>query len=308
MPSLHYRKIIALVIAIVVLIGGSTAWWLYNKGNVTLQEVGIQGASAILQYDVSNPRLVNLLWQEIRGNNNTINIYRSKDNVTWELWKQVVVSDENGKLTFEAAEGESARDYQYYVEIVTEDGQTTIILPPSPLAPPTPDSGGTSTSSTSTAPTPAGGSTTTTSTNPGDVPPVQPPATTTPPAVTTTTPPTTPQPAAPYTSYYTPNGQLSGTSSIPLITDTFWVRHYANNIELGWQNLPSDVSSVWISRSDSSAGPWMRLLQHDNVAGLQSGSIQFFDGSIHDDHYYLLEAVRTNSTTTLGPILLEGLP
>lgn len=309
---MQYKKVIALAVVILVLVGGSVAWWLTNHGKVTLEEISVRGASVILQYDLTDPKLVNVLWQQIQGNNATINIYRSRDSKTWELWKQVQVKEANGRLTLQTADGELARDYQYYVEVVGDDGTKTVVLPPSPLVPPTPDPtqpGATTTTSTS-----PGGSP---STPPGTTPPAtstaptQPAATSTPPtststATTTSAPP--PSTGLPYTSYYSPNGQLSGTSSIPLITDPFWARHFGNTIEIGWQNLPADTASVWILRSASVGGPWEQLLHHDNVAGIPSGSLRFIDSSIHEDHYYLLEGVTLgNATTTLGPILLRAI-
>lgn len=309
---MQYKKIIALTVLILVLVGGSVAWWLINHGKVTLQELSVQGASVILQYDLTDPKLVNVLWQQIQGSNATINIYRSRDSKTWELWKQVQVKERDGRLTLQTADGELARDYQYYVEVVGDDGTKTVVLPPSPLVPPTPDPrqpGSTTTTSTSpggSPVTPPGATPPTTSTTP-----TQPAATSTTPTSTSTATTTVAPPATtgqPYTSYYSPNGQLSGTSSIPLITDPFWARHFGNAIEIGWQNLPADTTSVWISRSASISGPWEQLLHHDNVAGIPSGSLRFIDSSIHEDHYYLLEGVKpNNATTTLGPILLRAI-
>ncbi|MBI3588834.1 MAG: hypothetical protein HY093_00250 [Candidatus Liptonbacteria bacterium] len=60
-------------------------------------------------------------------------------------------------------------------------------------------------------------------------------------------PPTSPLENTSTQYYYTPSGQVSGTSSIPLAS--FWASHVNKKIEVGWQNIPSSTTKIIVYRS-----------------------------------------------------------
>lgn len=305
------KSIIALVIALGLLLVGSV-WWLNQNGShkQKLEELELRGISAVLQYDVTDPRKVHFLWQGITGDTAAIRVYRSKDNgSTWELWQEVKAPDAAGERAF-ITEGANARDYTYRVEIVTVNGEKVLVVPSTTLAPPTTPASSTNTSEP-TETTTLGAS----STNPGigsvvnTTPGVESPTTTQPTATSSTPAPAASNATKIFMTYYTPSGAVSGTSSIPLIADTVWVRHYGDNIEVGWQNLPADARTVLVSRSSSASGPWKKLLQHDSVTGIPVGSVQFSNAIPHEDQYYQFEVTRiSGEVSMLGIVFLPRIP
>jgi hypothetical protein len=100
-------------------------------------------------------------------------------------------------------------------------------------------------------------------------------------------------------SYYTPQIQGIGGSAD---YGTFWVQHANQNIEINWQNLPGDVTSIVIARSESSTGPWNQILQEENPSVNGSSSIQLVDGTVGDPYYYEMTAFTGTTTIAIfGP-------
>lgn len=106
--------------------------------------------------------------------------------------------------------------------------------------------------------------------------------------------------------YYTPSGQVAGTSSIPTIT--FWVQHVNEKIEIGWQNIPSSTTKLIISRSKTETSGYEQLFIQQDPITAGNDFIRLEDNTIHVSYYYKMEA-RTNTSliNTYGPTFLPGL-
>lgn len=250
-----------------------------------------------------------IFWQNLPKDTKTLNIYRTdEDSGESVLWRTVEVTGESGSLNLGREEGGSAT---YTVESVSESGNTSWSSVGN-----TPSTGTTGSSPSGENPTNPSGSQD--PNNPGQQnPPSTPPPSTPPgqtPTSTATPPPTTPPPVSTSTSnppndtstiyYYTPSGQVSGTSSISAAS--FWVQHVNQKIEIGWQNIPSSTTKIIIYRSESEASGYAKLLEQTNLE--TNYVIRLEDNAVHEDHYYKMEA-KDGSTliSTYGPVFLEGL-
>ncbi len=249
-----------------------------------------------------------IFWQNLPKDTKTLNIYR-KDGETGDsvLWKTVNVTGESGSLNLGKEEGGTAT---YTVEGVGANGTTNWS-----------SVGNTTSAGTSGSPSSSGQTSTSSIQTPTTPPATIPPPTTPPPSQnstsTTTPPPTIPPPATSSTLpttppadtstiyYYTPSGQISGTSSV-ISTATFWVQHINKKIEIGWQNIPSSTTKIIIYRSQSESSGYTKLLEQTNLQ--TSYVIQLEDNAVTEDYYYKMEA-KNDSTLigSYGPVFLPGL-
>lgn len=252
-----------------------------------------------------------IYWQNLPKETTTLNIYR-KDGETGDsvLWKTVNITGESGSFDLGKEEG-GVGSATYTVEGVGASGATNWS-----------SVGNTTSAGTSGSPSSPGQTSTSSSqtTNPTTPPPTTPPPTTPPPSQnttsTTTPPPTTPPPSATSTPpvtpptdtstiyYYTPSGQISGTSSISVAS--FWVQHVNKKIEIGWQNISSSTTKVIIYRSQSESSGYTKLLEQTDL--LTSYVIRLEDNAVTEDYYYKMET-KNGSTliATYGPFFLPGL-
>ena len=260
-------------------------------------------------------RTLVVTWDHLPEGTARLNVFRSLIGKNdWVKWKTIDITSASGNVTLTGTTNENLNGYQYYVQAVSivtttnasttggSSGSTTteIVLWTSTTAPPqeyptstvptsNPGSGGSQSSSTGE----TGGSTPT-STPPG-----------TPSSIpsSTTSGPDTPSSSS-QVIYYTPNGQISGTTNPQ--SEPFWVSHVNKNIEIGWQNIPSEATLAIVYRSSSSNGPWNELLRQNNP--LSSYSIRLVDDTLHQAHYYKLEARNASETlATYGPVFLGAL-
>lgn len=249
-----------------------------------------------------------IFWQNLPKDTKTLNIYR-KDGETGDsvLWKTVNVTGESGSLNLGKEEGGPAT---YTVEGVGASGSTNWSSVGNTA------SAGAAGSQSSTSQT----STSSPQTTNPTIPPTTPPPTTPPPSQnstsTTTPPPTTPPPATSSTPpttppadtstiyYYTPSGQISGTSSVSIAS--FWVQHVNKKIEIGWQNIPSSTTKIIIYRSQLESSGYTKLLEQTNL--LTSYVIRLEDNAVTENYYYRMEA-KNGSTliATYGPVYLPAL-
>ncbi len=263
-----------------------------------------------------------LVWQNLPKTVTSINIYRTeKGSDTQTLWKTVNVNGVTGSTNVGFEDGGPAT---YNAEGLNDKGEVIVrsvgTVPtggsgaslsaplrtsPPPETPPAPNTGGqtggqgggqnppNSTSSTGNNSDPGTGQPTSTSPNnqsPSTPPPPPPP----PPNDTSTI------------IYYTPSGQVVGTSSIP--TTTFWVQHVNEKIEIGWQNIPSSTTKLIISRSKTETSGYEQLFIQQDPITAGNDFIRLEDNTIHVSYYYKMEA-RTNTSliNTYGPTFLPGL-
>lgn len=266
-------------------------------------------------------------WQNLPGNTTAINIFRGKTNSTssWELWKTLNISaggGENGNASIDL--GSSLENgYSFYVEAVTNgagggengngNGSSTVLWVSSSTTP---------IIATSTPPEtpPSNGNN-----PPADNPPASPSST---PSSTSPTEPSSPSSTNPGggnngngggggtggggsgnnppqgNPYYNPQVQITGYGTAP---GDFWVQHVNQSIEIGWQNLPAQVTSIVVARSQSSDGPWNTIISQQNPGTSGSYSLQLVDNTIGDPYYYEMTAFNgTTTIATYGPAYLAG--
>ncbi len=307
-------------IAFVLVIGGLlTFYFVYKSGIAVDTEVVDLSSCAKTLNSYKDGKLSVILcvkedgtlaifWQNLPKDTKTLNIYRrdqeSGDSV---LWKTVEVTGESGSLDLGREEGGSAT---YTVEGVSASGSTAW------------SSVGNTTSAGTTGSQSSSGQISTSSSqtsNPGqqNQTTIPPPATTPPvtPPPATTLPPSTPPPASstPPPSepvdistiiYYTPSGQISGTSSVSIAS--FWVQHVNKKIEIGWQNIPTSTTKIIIYRSQSQSSGYVKLLEQTDL--LTSYMIRLEDNAVNEDYYYKMEAKNgLTLIATYGPVFLLGL-
>jgi hypothetical protein len=99
--------------------------------------------------------------------------------------------------------------------------------------------------------------------------------------------------------------QIEGYS--PAQSNNFWVQHVDQKIQIGWQNLPPDTTSIVILRSANQDGPWVEVLSQENPGVNGAYSIQVVDDTLGSPYYYEMNAVVGSTTVaTYGPIYLSG--
>jgi len=250
-----------------------------------------------------NKNTLTINWANLPGDTVALRIYRGKKGTatsTWQLWKTVDIPF--GQLSGSAQFDPGTGTYSYYIEAVSGSGNGTSTgsgngdivwhsgvtdpgtgtpssTPQNPPAPTSTDNGQNNSSGTVQNPPPSPPPAPTSTGNPGNTP--------------TGTP------------YYNPQIQISGYGSGQ--NGNFWVQHVDQKIQMGWQNLPPDTTSIVIYRSPNQDGPWATVLAQNNPGVNGSYSIQVVDDTLGSPYYYEMNAVAGSSTiATYGPIYLAG--
>ncbi|MGC9599203.1 MAG: hypothetical protein ABSE18_02345 [Minisyncoccia bacterium] len=103
--------------------------------------------------------------------------------------------------------------------------------------------------------------------------------------------------------YYTPEIQISGYGEKQ--SGEFWVQHVDQKIQIGWQDLPSQATSIVIFRSPNNDGPWVAMLTQANPGGTYS--LQIVDNTLGLAYYYEMNALAGSTTiATYGPVYLPA--
>lgn len=242
-------------------------------------------------------------WANLPDGTIALNIYRGKtgtDPKLWTLWKTIHLSPGdllNGSAQIAIGQATEA-GFSFRLEAI---GSGTPIL----------------WESSSTVPT------VTTSTGPGILPPLPPPTPPPTPAPSSSSQPPPPNPVNPPSStppgggpspsssqqnpsgtpYYSPQVQISGYGTDH--SGNFWVQHVEGKIQLGWQSLSQQVTSIAILRSESESGPWTTILTQQNPDTGSSYSIQIVDDTVGTPFYYEASATQSDGVTLLyGPVYL----
>lgn len=310
--------------AILIVAGGTTAFFiLKNRANsnsdntctniINRAKDGKVTISICVRFDGS---LV-LLWDGVAEETKKINIYRkNKESNELTLWQTITIPAGTASGSFELGKIENPETFSYEFQGISADGK--IIWKAIGVAQ--------NASGTNNGETPGGNSNgqnyssssqnLPSNTPPPSTPPSNPPPSDLPPVQNpTTTPPTGNQPppgqqpdvcSTPgYICYYSPAGQVTGTSTAR--TASFWVTHVNQKIEIGWQNLTSDITRVIIYRSPAQNN-WVKLVEQSNPILNEPYSFQLNDNTISKSYYYEMETYAgVSQKETLGPILLEGL-
>lgn len=229
-------------------------------------------------------------WENLPLDTSYLDVFRRKGKGLWEKWRTIVISAGDryqGSAEIQLAKGEAASGYMYYAQ-ATSGGNTP----------------------------PLWSSSSTTATVESPIPISPPPATptSTPPPTSETSSVTSPPATPPSTSttqatdtiiYYTPSGEVSGTASTTQ-TANFWVLYVHNQIEINWQNLPSNTNKFFVERSTSSNGPWTLLLEQKDPDVIGPSFIRVLDDSVSSPHYYRMRVFEgTTLLQTYGPQLLN---
>ena len=260
-----------------------------------------------LTFQIKNNQTITFIWKYLPEGTECVKIYRApKETQNWLFWKKICLSDKSltsGEVDLILGKGEKAGDYDYYGEAVDGNDDPLWRSPGTPATPPPPPPQTSSTPPTTPPP-------------PGTTPPsstsTPQPTSTSPTTNPTSTPPTTvvPPPSLPLCPpgipcYYTPQLSLSGTSTPS--TASFWVHHIDDDIELGWQNLPTSTTKVIASRATSENSPWVELLRQQNSVQTDYYRIRFADETLYQTRYYKIDLYTgTQKTGTHGPLLLSA--
>lgn len=249
-------------------------------------------------------------WHNLPNGTVALDIYRGKtgtDPKTWQLWKTIALSPEdlaNGSANIDIGKLTEA-GYSFSVEAVgggnngNSTSTTPIILWESSSTIPTVT---TSTPSSTNSPSDNTQNQNTTNTNTNT------PTTSTSSQQTSSS--STSQnnqqsgnnPSTPTgTPYYTPQVQLSGYGSPQ--TGNFWAINQNGRIQIGWQDLPPQTTSIVVSRSQSQSGPWTTVLTQQNPTTSGSYSLQVLDSTVNTPYYYEMQASQGGGiTVTYGPV------
>lgn len=103
--------------------------------------------------------------------------------------------------------------------------------------------------------------------------------------------------------YYSPNGNISSTSSITL-TAPFNVLYSDNTIEISWNGIVA-ADEIVISRAPSAGGPWSELLKQEDP--LATYMIRIVDNTLDQlvPYYYKLDVLTAGAVSaTYGPVTL----
>ncbi|TSC82053.1 MAG: hypothetical protein G01um101420_583 [Parcubacteria group bacterium Gr01-1014_20] len=315
--------VIGAAVGILILIGGVVTYFVLRTRteNIspakTLEECAqvltrSQEGKLVLSICVKKNGNMSVIWENLPEGTKSLKIYRRKTGESTDsLWAEIATNSRSGSAEIKNPGG--ASDYFYKAEAL---GATGKVLWDSETASIQYSSTGsnTTTPGASTPSTPPGGSqspqnNTPTSPPPVATPPADPGPSTPPPSTPPggeTTPTSSPPSEVPgQTYYYTPSGQVSGTSTPE--TAIFWVRHVNKKIEIGWQNLPAGTTKIVIQRSLFENSGYETLLTQNNP-NIQSDFIRLDDHSINQAYYYQMKTYSGSSlTNTYGPILLVGL-
>ncbi len=269
-----------------------------------------------------------VVWHNLPDGTAALDIYRGKtgtDRKTWELWRQVIVapgSRSNGSASFNIGTTTEA-GYSFYAAALGANGapvangtsgQGAGTNPPGPTVLWTSDSTTAPVTSptatnTSFAPAPsstAAASTTTTTTSTSTTISSQQTAsssTTVAPATSTSTT-STAQSSPTGIPYYNPRIQITAYGTPP---GTFTVTRLNQSIQISWQNIPTGVDTITVSRASSTAGPWSEILIEHNPGTSGSYTLGLIDSAVNEANYYEMTALENSTTVaTYGPDYLPA--
>lgn len=321
------RKFIVIILGLFVLTGAAFFFVLHWGSQITIPSNDLPNIPAAPPAPVvpKDPKVTltiekskdgNTLliqWENLPNNTTALNIFRTvKGKSNWSLWKTITIgSGELGNGSAEINIGNATfSNYSFYTEAVTggngpgngtstSKGDTLWTSPPTDIIVPTstpnpPPNGNTQ----------GGGNQNGSSTNDNHVPP--PPAPPAPPQ-SSSTPGSgngggTPPPQG--TPYYNPQLQISSYGSDQ--SGSFWVQHVDQKIQIGWQSLPPDATSIVVYRSPNQDGPWITaVLTQENPDVNSAYSIQIVDDTLDQPYYYEMQALAESTTiATYGPVYL----
>ena len=260
-------------------------------------------------------------WQDLPDGTLMLNILRrpvtSTSSWDWTLWKQIFISSDElagGRTSFNIGNS-LLTSYTFTVEAVgnenngeggnEEGGGGT----PSPIiiwtSPSTEVTVATPTSTPESSPNPAAPPGPTPSPSPSPTSSNenknQPVNSSTNPGTGTSSPPSPPHSGIPY---YTPQVNIAGYGELP--SSSFWVQYENQEIQINWQNLPPQATSIAVLRSPDEDGPWDTVLTQKNP--VETYSIQVVDSTLGQGYYYEMN-VFSGSTMlgTYGPVYLPPL-
>lgn len=326
--SLRYFLILLVILAAIII---GTSLFINSIGPKTSPSAGTPTQSAPNSTSQSTATLtltrtahatVIAQWAYLPGDTVRIDIFRSPKNKNlWEKWLSINLPQQgaaNGTAEFHISPNENLSAYAYYFQTITSSGTASFT---SPVITPVSFSPGEHISFSTPPATPQ----TTTSSAPTS----QPQSTSSPALFPSPsqTPPTSPSssipspqsapPGAPSGfptssvsrnntgTYYTPQIIPSGSGTQDA---NFWVLHVNQNIEIGWQNLPSSTDMVIVLRAQSENGPWTTLLEQKNPSVSDPYFIRILDESITATYYYLMRAFRGGTIVqSYGPLMLAGI-
>ncbi len=255
-----------------------------------------------------------LAWRNLPSETTQINIYRRESGGAPVLWKTVTITGNEG--FFEVGNEDDTKGYTFGIEAATASGEVKWTSPNTPSSNNQNNSqnGGQSAQQTPRENSgniqgqtnPPNGQTTTSSNQQHGTSSQSQSHTTTSSQQqqATTTPPST-YDTSTYI-YYTPSGQISGTSSIP--TANFWVKHTNKIIEIGWQNIASSSDMIIIYRSKNKLSGYEKLFTQENPITIGLDFIRLDDQTINEAYYYKMEARRGSVIlATYGPTFLPAL-
>ena len=300
-------KYIILVVVIIVIAAAATAFIVYlpskHPAAPTAQETPTAAPTPTLSPQPSisvsieksgMKRSVIIRWTNLPDGTTVLDVFISKTGANkWSLWKTIAITSAElggGLANFNASTAIAGGGYSFYAEATDGTGSTPIWTSSSTVPVQT-----SSTTQTSGSPTPS---------------PTPTPAPTSSPTPTPTPSPTpsgstsTSTQNSSGTVYYSPSGSVSGVSQPQ--TANFWVEHVNNDLQINWQNIPSDATEAIVYRSASGSGPWTKILDQSNPA--VSYSIGIVDNSLNGTYYYKLDVLKGGSIEAeYGPVELAPL-
>ncbi len=250
-------------------------------------------------------------WQNLPDNTVALNIYRGtrdKPTSTWALFKHIIITSDNlasGNFLLNIGQSTLA-NYSFYVQAISNssgngtstssggqaNGDSTVvftssILQVTPVPPPPPPPSTTPPQTTQNNSNSTGNQNPATQNNNGNS------SSTNSSSSTSQTPNGVP--------YYNPQIQISGYQSTQ--SDSFFVQHIDQKIQIGWRNIPAETTDVIVSRSPNQDGPWTVVLTQENPGA--TGSLQIVDNTLDTPYYYHMDAKNGSSTlAAYGPVYL----
>jgi hypothetical protein len=242
-------------------------------------------------------------WANLPAGTTGLRIFRTQTGKNaWTLWKTISLSPDqlsNGNANLDIGQS-TENGYSFRVEAVGGGGGGNNSSSTSP--------GEILWTSTSTIPV-------VTTSTPNENPP-------TPPAPTSTAPtssvPSSPAPSSSNptasstpvvvtpsgTPYYNPQIQISAYG--PDQSAHFWVLHVDQKVQINWQNLPAETTSLIITRAQNQSGTWSTVLTEQNPGIDGPYSVQLVDNTFGVPFYYQMKALAgSNVIAQYGPVLVD---
>lgn len=268
-----------------------------------------QDGKLVLSICVKKDGRMIVVWENLPEETDTLKIYRRKvGESSPSLWLEIPVSSRSGSTEVSAPGDQN--QYFYQAEAVSKSGKVVWNSTTAPIQYNSTNPAATPSNTATPAATSTNNSTPPPPTTPPSTPPPQAtstPSPTTPPPQTTSTPPSPPAESNDTSTiyYYTPSGQISGTSTIS--TANFWVQHVNRKIEIGWQNLPANTDKIVVMRSTNESSGYATFLTVSDP-NITSDFIRLDDHTINTTYYYKMSIYAGASLLgSYGPILLEAL-